>query len=163
MNWFKKFFNLSDPYEERDRIQGSFGAWSPKHEEEAKYMDNKMPQESIYHQGWQCPICKTIYSPLYKTCDICSKKASLNRPTYNGPSCGNVTINDSPDPISPIMFTTILHDDNNYMDTPSEKIIGGGGDFGGGGSTVSFDNSSSSDYSSDCGSCDCSCDCGSSD
>lgn len=157
-NWSKKFPSPPKPNEERDRIQGIFGAWSPKHEEEAKYVEDRIPQAPIYHQGWQCPICKTIYSPIYKTCYRCSQKT--DRPTYNGPSCGNVTINDTPDPISPIMFTTILHDDNNYMNTPSEEVIGGGGDFGGGGSTASYESAPSSD----CGGCDCeSCDCGSSD
>lgn len=38
-------------------------------------IDNQLHlQDYMIQQGWQCPICKTIYSPIIPSCFRCSRE-----------------------------------------------------------------------------------------
>lgn len=40
-----------------------------------------MTNENFVQQGWQCPICKTIYSPTTPMCFYCTSKNEVT--TYS--------------------------------------------------------------------------------
>jgi len=41
-------------------------------------------------QGWQCPICGDIYSPITSMCYNCSNQGTTISTSVAGVSCGNV-------------------------------------------------------------------------
>ena len=47
----------------------------------------KMPVQ----QGWQCPICGNVYSPMTSMCFCCSNKTTTASPSIN------ITVGDNPD------------------------------------------------------------------
>ena len=37
--------------------------------------------------GWQCPVCKNIYSPYMNQCPVCNINRQLKTPDTSGCSC----------------------------------------------------------------------------
>ena len=43
--------------------------------EESSAVNSILPQDNIFvNMGWQCPICKRVYSPFTKMCMYCGNR-----------------------------------------------------------------------------------------
>lgn len=58
------------------------------------YINHDEPNVMLISQGWQCPICKRVYSPYTSMCFYCgNQKIETSTGTVIGsdPSTGSVT------------------------------------------------------------------------